>query len=160
MSPRSSSAYESARAQGAQIAVFPELAVPGYPGRGSVDSARFPGGQRGGAAARGGGDRLGLRGGRGVRRRRGVDRLRGRGSIGQRRGGVLLGVEVVGKYVKQRLPNYGPFDEARHFDVGESRPAAVRDRWDVRVGLSICEDIWYPGRARRCSRRCGVPRSC
>ena len=50
---------------------------------------------------------------------------------------------VVGKYLKQKLPNYGPFDEARHFDSGvPSQPL-----WEIggcTVGISICEDIWYP----------------
>ncbi len=46
-------------------------------------------------------------------------------------------------YRKALLPNYGVFDEKRYFGVG--RGSVVLDVAGVRVGITICEDIWYPG---------------
>ena len=52
-------------------------------------------------------------------------------------------------YRKQHLPNYGVFDEHRWFDAGsEALVLAVPRRSgggaDVRVGVTICEDVWVP----------------
>ena len=47
---------------------------------------------------------------------------------------------------KHELPNYGVFDEKRIFAPGPL-PAPVTFR-QVRLGLPICEDIWYPAAAR------------
>ena len=51
--------------------------------------------------------------------------------------------EVVGSYEKQVLPNYSVFDEQRYFvpgtDVGPLFEIA-----GVRVGVTVCEDIWSP----------------
>jgi NAD+ synthase (glutamine-hydrolysing) len=49
---------------------------------------------------------------------------------------------LVGTYHKQFLPNYGVFDENRYFQAGQEAPIFVIT--GVRVGVSICEDIWYP----------------
>ena len=46
-------------------------------------------------------------------------------------------------YRKQRLPNYGVFDEKRYFRPGDA--ACVFELGGVPVGLTICEDIWRPG---------------
>ena len=43
---------------------------------------------------------------------------------------------------KMFLPNYGVFDEFRYFKAGRECP--VISIGDARVGISICEDIWYP----------------
>ncbi|MBX3314472.1 MAG: NAD+ synthase [Actinobacteria bacterium] len=51
--------------------------------------------------------------------------------------------EVVGVYHKQELPNYAVFDEARYFARG-SDPAQLWSVGGVRVGVSICEDAWNP----------------
>src|SRR5690606_25010733 len=51
--------------------------------------------------------------------------------------GVLLAT-----YYKQQLPNYRVFDEKRYFEPG--REACVIDIKGVAVALSICEDIWFP----------------
>ncbi|HEX8996685.1 MAG TPA: NAD+ synthase [Ktedonobacterales bacterium] len=53
------------------------------------------------------------------------------------REGALLGV-----YHKQYLPNYGVFDEDRYFATGRETPTYVID--GAQIGVSICEDIWYP----------------
>jgi NAD+ synthase (glutamine-hydrolysing) len=47
-----------------------------------------------------------------------------------------------GVYHKQFLPNYGVFDEDRYFYPGVNAPNYRMD--GVTVGISICEDIWYP----------------
>ncbi len=51
--------------------------------------------------------------------------------------------EVIATYHKQHLPNYSVFDEKRYFLAGDT--ACVFDIKGVQVGLSICEDIWNPG---------------
>ena len=56
---------------------------------------------------------------------------------------VLGDGQVRGVYRKILLPNYGVFDERRYFEPGDA-PALI-DVAGVRVGLTICEDIWYPG---------------
>ena len=57
--------------------------------------------------------------------------------------GVFHRGELLGEYYKQRLPNYQVFDEKRYFSAGDS-PTVV-DICGVKVGLSICEDIWEEG---------------
>lgn len=56
---------------------------------------------------------------------------------------LLKGGKVAGRYDKRELPNYGVFDEKRIFDPGEG-PLPVFELNGVRVGIAICEDIWYP----------------
>ncbi len=51
---------------------------------------------------------------------------------------------------KHELPNYGVFDEKRVFAAG-ALPEPVTFR-DVCIGLPICEDIWYPSAAQHLSR--------
>jgi NAD+ synthase (glutamine-hydrolysing) len=45
-------------------------------------------------------------------------------------------------YHKHYLPNYGVFDEDRYFQAGAD--LGVLRRGDLTFGVSICEDIWYP----------------
>ena len=53
--------------------------------------------------------------------------------------------EIRGTYRKRLLPNYGVFDEARYFTPGsESDPLELFVIGGVKVGISICEDIWSP----------------
>jgi NAD+ synthase (glutamine-hydrolysing) len=54
--------------------------------------------------------------------------------------GVLYRGEIRAQYRKQCLPNYQVFDEKRYFASG-AEPCVI-DIAGVRVGLSICEDIW------------------
>ncbi len=56
---------------------------------------------------------------------------------------VLHRGKVVAWYHKNFLPNYGVFDEARYFAPGEEGLVLVIG--GVRVGITVCEDIWYPG---------------
>ena len=55
--------------------------------------------------------------------------------------GVLHGGQMVGEYFKQRLPNYQVFDEKRYFSEGDT-PCVV-DVAGIKVGITICEDIWH-----------------
>ena len=56
---------------------------------------------------------------------------------------VLADGEVKASYTKMLLPNYGVFDERRYFEPGPS-PALIDVNGRI-VGLTICEDIWFPG---------------
>ena len=56
---------------------------------------------------------------------------------------VVSGGEVLHRYHKRYLPNYGVFDENRYFREGSGAPVLRTD--GALVGVSICEDIWYPG---------------
>lgn len=53
--------------------------------------------------------------------------------------------QVLVRYGKQELPNNQVFDERRYFVPGHQ--AAVFEQNGVRLGLTICEDIWHPGPA-------------
>lgn len=50
---------------------------------------------------------------------------------------------IAAVYRKRFLPNYGVFDENRYFRAGTRN--LVFDRDGFRFGVSVCEDIWYPG---------------
>jgi NAD+ synthase (glutamine-hydrolysing) len=56
---------------------------------------------------------------------------------------VLADGKVHAIYRKVYLPNYGVFDEQRYFQAGSA--GAVIDIGPHRVGLTVCEDIWEPG---------------
>ncbi len=50
-------------------------------------------------------------------------------------------------YRKQTLPNYGVFDEKRYFEVG-TEPCVVEMK-GVRLGITICEDLWGAAAVQR-----------
>ena len=50
--------------------------------------------------------------------------------------------KLVGTYHKHYLPNYGVFDEYRYFQAGHKAPVFLIN--DVHVGVTVCEDVWYP----------------
>ncbi|MGI9225193.1 MAG: NAD+ synthase [Woeseiaceae bacterium] len=56
---------------------------------------------------------------------------------------VYLDGHAICRYRKQVLPNYSVFDEKRYFTAGKN--AAVFKINGVRIGLTICEDVWRPG---------------
>ena len=56
---------------------------------------------------------------------------------------VISGREILHRYHKRYLPNYGVFDENRYFREGSG--AQILKVGRNLVGLSVCEDIWYPG---------------
>ena len=53
--------------------------------------------------------------------------------------------DILARYRKQLLPNYRVVDEERYFTAGKE--AAVFSLNGVRIGLNICEDVWQPGPA-------------
>src|ERR1035437_2613688 len=56
---------------------------------------------------------------------------------------VCAGREIRGFYRKRFLPNYGVFDEERYFASG--RELLMLELGGVKVGITICEDMWQPG---------------
>ena len=54
--------------------------------------------------------------------------------------------KLLANYHKQELPNYLVFDEKRYFKQGQE--SCVFELNGIRVGLLICEDIWEPAPAR------------
>lgn len=59
---------------------------------------------------------------------------------------VICDGRVLHTYCKQLLPNYEVFDEERYFDRGDAH--CVFELEGVRLGVTICEDLWAPGPAR------------
>jgi NAD+ synthase (glutamine-hydrolysing) len=51
--------------------------------------------------------------------------------------------EIAAVYRKRLLPNYGVFDEERYFEAGTE--VAVLQRGGSAIGLTVCEDLWQPG---------------
>ena len=118
---------------GADLVVFPELAVTGYP---PEDLLLRPGFVK---AARASLDEIAARLHRDHRARR-LPALRPRPRERLRR---LLRRRGAGVYRKHFLPNYGVFDEHRYFAAG--RELLLLRCGDVLVGPTICEDVWQPG---------------
>ena len=56
---------------------------------------------------------------------------------------VMRGGDVIARYVKHHLPNYGVFDEFRYF-VSGNEPLVI-DVDGAKVALAICEDLWQDG---------------
>ncbi|NLU18505.1 MAG: NAD+ synthase [Serratia liquefaciens] len=50
--------------------------------------------------------------------------------------------QLLARYFKQQLPNYGVFDEKRYFQAGNE--TCVVELKGYRLGLLICEDLWFP----------------
>src|ERR1043166_1220500 len=124
---------EEARAAGADLVVLPELAVTGYP---PEDLLLRPGFVR---AAHDSLEQI---------------------AAGTRDVVALVGVPlydgelynacaicenggVVGWAKKWHLPNYGVFDEKRYFASGSE--LTLIEVAGMRVGITICEDMWVPG---------------
>ena len=124
---------EAARAQDADIVAFPELAVCGYPPEDLLLKPGFI------AANREAVEEI-------TSATKGLTAIVG---FADRRfdlfnaAAVLHDGEWIGTYHKQRLPNYGVFDELRYFKPGDGElVVCVKGAW---IGISICEDIWLPG---------------
>ena len=128
-----------AREQGAELVIFPELCIPGYPAEDLYLKRHF-------LAAN----------------RRAVEELAGATEgitalVGfaepvadpadprhaHNSTAVLADGAVRAVYRKNRLPNYGVFDEQRYFVPG-AEPLSI-EVGGLGVGLTICEDVWLPG---------------
>ncbi|HEY5106914.1 MAG TPA: NAD+ synthase [Caulobacteraceae bacterium] len=118
---------------GADIAVFSELFLIGYP---PEDLALKPAAL---AACRASLEALALDTARGCAA---LITLPCRGEDGRPKNAVALieGGEIKGFSCKIALPNYGVFDEKRIFEPGE-KPRAFEFR-GIKLGAPICEDIW------------------
>jgi NAD+ synthase (glutamine-hydrolysing) len=55
---------------------------------------------------------------------------------------ILHNRNIVDIYHKMYLPNYGVFDEYRYFRAGRRFP--LYSIGEITIGVNICEDIWYP----------------
>ncbi|MDJ0770470.1 MAG: NAD+ synthase [Ilumatobacter sp.] len=132
-------AYQRADAAGCDIVAFPELSVTGYPPEDLVLKPGFVADNRVALDkfAAGTGDCVAVVGF--------VDADRDLYNAAA----VCVGGEVVGTYRKRFLPNYAVFDEQRYFtpgsgEVGGNDPLELYEIAGVKVGVSICEDIWSP----------------
>src|SRR3954454_8457931 len=124
---------DEARAHGAELVLFPELAVTGYP---PEDLLLRPGFVR---AAERCVEEL-------AREARGTTVLVGAPHFDRDLYNacyVLSGGEVKAVYHKRFLPNYGVFDEDRYFAPG--RDLILLEHGKTLVGLTVCEDMWQPG---------------
>lgn len=120
-----------AKAAAADMVVFPELAVTGYP---PEDLLLKKGFVRENIAA----VKKIAKAAAGITAAVGfVDSRKGRiyNSIA-----VLQNGKVSGVYDKTNLPNYGVFDEKRYFENG-SGPLVI-NCGGARIGFSVCEDLW------------------
>src|SRR3954454_740216 len=122
-----------AKKEGAELVVFPELALTGYPPEdllfktGFVDKAGAALGDVADACE----DIVALVG------------FPERADDVYNAAAVLCDGEVKAIYRKQYLPNYGVFDEHRYFQAG-TEPALIEVN-GIAIVLTICEDIWEPG---------------
>jgi NAD+ synthase (glutamine-hydrolysing) len=122
-----------ARAAGADLVAFPELAICGYPPEDLLLKPAFAKANQ-----------------QAVRElcahTSGITAVVGfadRDSDLYNAAAILHEGEWVATYHKQRLPNYGVFDELRYFKPGTGETLVqVAGAW---IGVSICEDVWLPG---------------
>jgi len=130
---------ERAAAAGAELAIFPELCIPGYPAEDLYLKRHFAAANLRAVEelARGAGAMTVLVGF--AEPAAGDDARHAHNSLAVLREGAVRGV-----YRKNRLPNYAVFDEQRYFVPG-TEPATIEVGGGERVGLTICEDTWVPG---------------
>jgi NAD+ synthase (glutamine-hydrolysing) len=130
--------HQVRQAQSADLVVFPELAMCGYP----PEDLLFHAGLRRQVAE--GLERI-------CNESRGIAVLVGYPEYADRHiynsVALFAGGRQIANYRKCCLPNYSVFDEQRYFTPGDE-PVVVEFR-GVRLGLGICEDIWQPGLATR-----------
>lgn len=132
-----------AQAQQAQVVVFPELAISGYPPedlvlRDGFVSANLDALQN---IAEQVGDIVAIVGF--VDRADEVDEEPDDATSRTvaNAAAILYQGEIVGTYHKVLLPNYGVFDESRYFVRGGA-PADLHRVIGINLGVSVCEDIW------------------
>ena len=126
-------ALERADAAGCDVAVFPELAITGYPPEDLLLKPAFVADNHAALA------KLAARTGRCAAVVGFVDAGRDLYNAAA----VCAGGEVKGVYRKRILPNYSVFDEQRYFAPGQGQ-SVLFIVGGVKVGVSICEDSWAP----------------
>ena len=124
---------EEAKEAGAEIVLFPELAVTGYPPEDLLLRPEFV------KEAERSLEQI-ARSARGIVAFVGVPHF-----VRDLHNGlaVCAAGEVKTIYHKRFLPNYGVFDEHRYFAPG--RGLVLLEYGDVLIGPTVCEDIWQPG---------------
>jgi NAD+ synthase (glutamine-hydrolysing) len=123
----------AARDAGAQLVLFPELALTGYPPEDLLLKEHFL------ADAAAALHRL-------ADETTGIVAVVGypeRAEDVHNAAAILADGELRASYRKLHLPNYGVFDELRYFQPG-TRGATIEVD-GVTVGITVCEDIWQPG---------------
>jgi len=125
--------YARAEEAGCDVAVFPELAVPGYP---PEDLVLKPGFVRDNREAL---DKVAAATGRCAAFVGFVDEERDLHNAAA----VCVGGRVLGVYRKRLLPNYAVFDEQRYFAPG-TEPLQLYGFGETEVGVTVCEDVWSP----------------
>jgi NAD+ synthase (glutamine-hydrolysing) len=128
-----------ARDEGAELAIFPELCIPGYPAEDLYLKRHFL------AANQRAIEEL-AREANGITALVGfaepvADRSDARHAYNS--SAVLADGAVQAVYRKNRLPNYSVFDEQRYFVPG-AEPLSIEVE-GLGTGLTICEDVWLPG---------------
>jgi NAD+ synthase (glutamine-hydrolysing) len=127
--------------QKAQLVVFPELAVTGYPPEDLLFNADFRAEVEDAVARLASGIQ-------------GIHALVGYPLYAEGRiynVGAMLGEgRIKAVYRKVELPNYEVFDEKRYFGSGDT--SAIVDVAGFAVGLNVCEDIWHTEPARRAAQ--------
>jgi NAD+ synthase (glutamine-hydrolysing) len=128
-----------ARSDGAELVVFPELCIPGYPAEDLYLKRHFL------AAGQRAVEQLAVE-------TSGITALVGFAEPAADQAdsrhahnatAVLADGAIERVYRKNRLPNYAVFDEQRYFIPG-TEPSCI-DVGGLGVGLTICEDVWLPG---------------
>jgi len=127
------SALERTEEAGADIAVFSELCITGYPPEDLLLKPGFVA------------DNLDVLGKLAARTSRcaAVVGFVDSGRDLYNAAAVCAHGAVAGVYHKRLLPNYAVFDEQRYFAPG-TEPYRLYEIGGVRVGVSICEDVWSP----------------
>jgi NAD+ synthase (glutamine-hydrolysing) len=139
-----------ARDEGAELVIFPELCIPGYPAEDLYLKPHFLAAnlravEELAPAAQG----LTVLVGFAEPAADDGDPRRAYNSTA-----VLTRGKVQAVYRKNRLPNYGVFDEQRYFLPG-SEPMTI-EVGDLSVGLTICEDVWAPGAPAEAEAKAGA----
>jgi NAD+ synthase (glutamine-hydrolysing) len=118
---------------GAELVLFPELALTGYPPQDLLLREHFL------ADTRAALERVA----RDVRDVVAIVGFPERAADVHNAAAVLADGAIAAIYRKVHLPNYGVFDERRYFHSGAG--AAVIELGSHTVGLTVCEDVWEPG---------------
>jgi NAD+ synthase (glutamine-hydrolysing) len=124
---------EAAKRANADLVVFPELAVTGYP---PEDLLLRPGFLRAAEASL---EQIALAA-------RGIVVLVGAPHFDRdlyNACAVCAGGEVKAMVKKRFLPNYGVFDEVRYFAPGTE--LYLFEHGETLIGVTVCEDMWQPG---------------